>query len=130
MKTIKVKTPSEGMIDITQDVRQAVKESGTKSGIAYIYTPHTTAAITINENADPSVKKDIMLSLNSFVKELKTFTHMEGNSTAHVKSSLIGCSSTVLIEDGDVVLGTWQGIFLCEFDGPRTRKVHIKIIKG
>jgi secondary thiamine-phosphate synthase enzyme len=118
----------EELIDITETVNTIVNRSSRAEGLCIIYTPHTTAAITINENADPSVRKDILKGLNSLNFDQIRFSHSEGNSPAHIKSSLIGCSETVLIEDGRLSLGTWQGIYFCEFDGPRTRKVLVKIV--
>jgi len=124
-----VKTSAtEELIDITESVNRIVGRSSLAEGLCIIYTPHTTAAITINENADPSVRKDILKGLDSLNLEQIRFSHSEGNSPAHIKSSLIGCSETVLIENGRLSLGTWQGIYFCEFDGPRTRKVLVKII--
>jgi len=119
----------EELIDITSEVMKAVSDSNASDGICVIFTPHTTAAITINENADPDVRRDIIRGLSHLQLEKVDFAHLEGNSPAHVKSSLIGCSETVLIEKGKLILGTWQGIYLCEFDGPRSRKVLVKIIK-
>lgn len=118
----------EEIIDITSEVNKVIKESRINNGICIIYCPHTTAGITINENYDPDVKHDIILSLNNIVKELN-FKHSEGNSSAHVKSSLMGKSQTIIIENNEIVLGTWDGIYFCEFDGPRKRKVLIKIIE-
>jgi secondary thiamine-phosphate synthase enzyme len=118
----------EEMMDITETVNKIVMRSSLAGGVCIIYTPHTTAAITINENADPSVRKDILKGLNSLNFEQIRFSHSEGNSPAHIKSSIIGCSEMVLIENGRLNLGTWQGIYFCEFDGPRTRKVLVKII--
>lgn len=118
------------LIDITSPVQNIVKRSGVKEGVCYVYVPHTTAAVTINENADPSVINDIQNHLDKLVPSNGSYSHAEGNSDAHIKSSLIGCSKTVLIKDGAVLLGTWQGIFFCEFDGPRNRKVHITVIAG
>jgi secondary thiamine-phosphate synthase enzyme len=115
------------MINITEEVRRAAAESGVKEGICYVFVPHTTAAVTINENADPDVVRDIVSHMSSVVPESGDYRHSEGNSDGHIKSSLFGCSETVFIEDGKLVLGTWQGVFLCEFDGPRSRKVYIKI---
>ncbi len=116
--------------DITRDIRAAVKESGVKNGICMVYTPHTTAAITINENADPSVKTDMEMEINKIVPFNDNYRHAEGNSAAHLKSSLFGPSESIIIQDGDLLLGTWQGIMFCEFDGPRDRRVHVKMIKG
>ncbi|HSV26588.1 MAG TPA: secondary thiamine-phosphate synthase enzyme YjbQ [Sedimentisphaerales bacterium] len=116
------------MRDITSEVASAVRESGIRSGDVVVFCPHTTAAITINENADPSVTHDILLTLGEMVPELrKGYQHSEGNSDAHVKSSLIGCSETIIIENGSLVLGTWQGIYFCEFDGPRSRSVIVQV---
>jgi secondary thiamine-phosphate synthase enzyme len=128
MKKITVKTGSRfEMIDITNQVRKILNERDIKSGICHVFTPHTTAAITINENADPNVPKDIIMELDKVIPLNDNYRHIEGNSAAHIKSSLIGASEMVLIEDGKLVLGTWQSIFFCEFDGPRTRKVLIKL---
>lgn len=128
MKKITVKTGSRfEMIDITNQVRKIVNEREIKSGICNVFTPHTTAAITINENADPNVPRDIIMELDKVIPLNDKYRHIEGNSAAHIKSSLIGASEMVLIEDGKLVLGTWQSIFFCEFDGPRTRKVLIKL---
>lgn len=114
-------------IEITADVSKAISSSGIKEGTALIYVPHTTAGITINENADPSVKKDIMKELDKTVPWNDGYSHSEGNAAAHIKASIIGESVSVIISNGVPVLGTWQGIFFCEFDGPRKRKVFIKI---
>ena len=119
------------LVDITRQVESIVLQSGVTKGICVIYAPHTTAGVTINENADPSVKKDIKTMLDKLIPWREPFyEHAEGNSAAHIKSSIIGCSQTVIIQDGRLLLGTWQGIFFCEFDGPRTRKVYVKIIEG
>lgn len=120
----------EEFINITSYIKGAVKESGVKNGIAIIFVPHTTAGVTINENADPDVTIDMINGLNEIVPNLKKFRHIEGNSDAHIKASLIGSSVTVIIENGNLKLGTWQGIYFCEFDGPRLRKFYIKIIEG
>ncbi|MFC2163378.1 secondary thiamine-phosphate synthase enzyme YjbQ [Acidobacteriota bacterium] len=128
MMTYTVKTRSrDEIVDITGLARQAVSESGIVNGQCLVYVPHTTAGITINENADPSVKSDLIMALRKSVPDTYPYTHMEGNSPAHVKASLMGTSAFVIIDNGNLVLGTWQGIFFCEFDGPRNRKVHIKI---
>jgi secondary thiamine-phosphate synthase enzyme len=118
------------LIDITSQVQNIVKRSGVKEGVCYVYVPHTTAAVTINENADPSVIHDIQNYLNKLVPFDGPYSHAEGNSDAHIKTSFIGCSKTMVVTNGDLLLGTWQGIFFCEFDGPRNRKVHIKVIAG
>ncbi|ERM92003.1 hypothetical protein O163_07515 [Caldanaerobacter subterraneus subsp. yonseiensis KB-1] len=128
MKSIYINTPvREVMVDITREVEEEVKKSGIKEGICVVFVPHTTAGITINENADPTVKEDILSALDKIIPNI-SFKHLEGNSDAHIKASLVGSSVTVLIENGELVLGTWQGIYFCEFDGPRKRKVYIKII--
>ncbi len=116
------------MIDITNRVSSAVRESGVKSGVCYIFVPHTTAAVTINENADPSVPRDILAELDKVIPLNDNYRHMEGNAAAHIKASLVGNSETVFIENGSLVLGTWQSLFFCEFDGPRTRRVLVKIM--
>jgi len=116
------------MIDITGQVRSFVNQSGITNGDAIVYCPHTTAAITINENADPSVPHDILLTLEELLPHHRPgYRHSEGNSDAHCKSSLLGCSEQILIKDESLDLGTWQGIFFCEFDGPRSRKVMLQI---
>jgi secondary thiamine-phosphate synthase enzyme len=115
-------------VDITRSVQEAVKKTGAADGTCIIFIPHTTAGVTINENADPSVAQDIIMELNKIVPFKDQYRHMEGNSPAHIKASLLGCSQIVLVESGKLVLGTWQGIFLCEFDGPRSRSVHVKVI--
>ena len=116
------------MIDITSQVRSLINESGITNGDAIIYCSHTTAAITINENADPSVPHDILLTLEELIPQRRSgYRHGEGNSDSHCKSSLIGCSEQILISNGSPDLGTWQGIFFCEFDGPRNRKVTVRI---
>jgi len=131
MQTFKVGTSAQTeFIDITRSVQEAVKKTGVEDGICIIFIPHTTAAITINENADPSVVRDMVMELNKIVPLKDQYHHMEGNSPSHIKASLVGCSQVVFVESGKLVLGTWQGIFFCEFDGPRDRKVHVKVISG
>jgi len=131
MKEINVRTNSRTeMIDITSLVQAAVEERKVKSGICVIFTPHTTAAVTINENADPDVPIDIISALERAFPQNANYRHAEGNSPAHAKSSLVGASELVLIEDGRIVLGVWQSIFFCEFDGPRSRKIFLSIISG
>lgn len=115
-------------INIDHLVYEAVKNSRVKNGICSIFVPHTTAAVTINENADPDVIRDILMEFEKIVPSHDNYTHMEGNSAAHIKTSLIGCSETILIENGRPQLGTWQSLFFCEFDGPRTRKLWLFII--
>jgi len=131
LKEYGVKTNKrEELIDITHIVKKAVNESGVEDGMALIFVPHTTAAVTINENADPSVKRDIIYKLNKEIPQDEGYHHGEGNSDAHIKSSLVGASLQIIISGGRPLLGTWQGIHFCEFDGPRSRKLRIKIISG
>jgi len=117
------------MIDITNYIKESIKNSKISDGIAVIYVPHTTAGLTINENADPSVKKDILKFLKEKIPKNYNFSHLEGNSDAHIKSSLFGSSLTVIISHGKPLLGTWQGIYFCEFDGPRNRTFYVKIME-
>lgn len=129
LKILDVKTSSrEEFIDITVKIRHVISESGISGGICTLYVPHTTAAVTINEGADPSVKRDMLVYLNKLVPERGDYRHMEGNSDAHIKTSLIGSSETVIIENGKPLLGTWQSIYFCEFDGPRNRQIQIKVM--
>jgi secondary thiamine-phosphate synthase enzyme len=121
-------TSREDIYNITPQVRESVVKSGVTSGIAVIYCPHTTAGITINENADPDVTRDMLVGLDKAFPDSAEFRHAEGNSAAHLKASIIGSSVTVIIEGGNPVLGTWQGIYFCEFDPPRSRKFYIKVI--
>ena len=131
MKLFTVKTTSRfQMIDITGMVRSALRESGVQSGICCVFVPHTTAAVTINENADADVQSDIVAELDKVIPLNDNYRHIEGNSAAHVKSSLVGASEMVLVERGELVLGSWQSLFFCEFDGPRTRHFHVKFISG
>lgn len=118
------------LIDITSRVQDKVRSAAVGSGLCMLYVPHTTAAVTINESADPSVKDDILMVLNKIVPWEAGYRHLEGNSPAHVKATMVGSSELIAIEHDRLVLGTWQGIFFCEFDGPRTRKVHIKIMSS
>ena len=129
-ETLSVKTHQRNeMIDITGEVSATVAKSGVDVGTAIVFCPHTTAGITINENADPDVTHDILLTLEELIPHhRKGYRHGEGNSDAHVKSSLVGSSQTVLIQNGQLKLGIWQAIYFCEFDGSRNRKVHIRII--
>lgn len=121
-------TPREDFYNITSYVREAVKKSGVLDGLCVIYCPHTTAAITINENADPDVVHDMLLGLDKTFPHHREFQHAEGNSPAHLKSSAIGTSKTVIIKEGRLLLGTWQGIYFCEFDPPRNRRFYVKIV--
>jgi len=129
LSDINIKTRSQiEFIDITSQVQGVIDKSGIKEGICNVYVPHTTAAVTINENADPDVIRDIITRLNEIVPLNGNYRHTEGNSAAHIKASIIGASETVFIKDGRLVLGTWQSIFFCEFDGPRSRRLFIKLI--
>jgi secondary thiamine-phosphate synthase enzyme len=117
------------LVDVTSDINQLIQKSGIDQGLCMLYVPHTTAAVTINESADPSVKSDMLMILNKIIPWEADYRHLEGNSAAHIKSTLVGPSELVAIENRKLVLGTWQGIFFCEFDGPRNRKLHVKISK-
>jgi secondary thiamine-phosphate synthase enzyme len=127
--TVKSKTQTE-LIDITPKIQNIIVSADIGEGVCMLYVPHTTAAITINESADPSVKNDILMILNEVIPWKAAYRHLEGNSPAHIKSTLVGPSELIAIENGRLVLGTWQGIFFCEFDGPRTRKVHVRLLEG
>lgn len=129
MEELSVKSRSRTeLIDITSDVASAVKQLGIQKGVIMIYVPHTTGAVTINENADPTVKLDVLKVINDIIPWDAGYQHLEGNSAAHIKSSLVGASALVAVEDGRLMLGTWQGIFFCEFDGPRRRRVWLQVI--
>jgi secondary thiamine-phosphate synthase enzyme len=126
--SVKSKTRTE-LIDITSKIQDMVMSAGIDQGLCMLYVPHTTAAITINESADPSVKDDILMIINKIIPWEAGYRHLEGNSPAHIKSTIVGTSELIAIDNNRLVLGTWQGIFFCEFDGPRTRKVQVRIIK-
>lgn len=129
VKTVTVRTEAEQqLVDITSTVRHVVRESGVTRGACMIFIPHTTAAVTINENADPNVRSDLVNILESMVPSKGNYLHTEGNAHAHAKASLVGPSISVFVEAGQLVLGTWQAIFLCEFDGPRTRRVNVQCL--
>jgi len=131
MDTLSVRTSSRvEFVEITGQVRQWLKEQGATSGVLTLYVPHTTAGLTINEHADPDVIRDLTMELNKVIPFEDNYQHLEGNAAAHIKSSLIGASVQVIVEGGELVLGTWQGIFFAEFDGPRTRKVHLQLVTG
>ncbi len=119
----------EELIDITSQVSEAVKKDGIEEGVCLVHIPHTTAAVTINENADPDVQHDLLLGLDAAFPDRNEFRHSEGNSSAHLKSNCIGCSQTIIISKGRLLLGTWQGLYFCEFDGPRRRKYFVKTMK-
>lgn len=125
--TVKTNTRTE-MIDVTAIVQKQVTEGNLTNGLCMVFVPHTTAAVTINESADPAVRRDILTVLNRIVPWEADYRHMEGNSPAHLKTSIIGSSEMIAVENGKLALGTWQGIFFCEFDGPRTRKLDVRLI--
>jgi len=128
MREIRISTTSRTeFLDITGEVQKAVAESGVRDGVCHVYVPHTTAGITINENADPSVRQDILMELNKIIPFQDNYRHLEGNAAAHIKASIVGSSETILVEAGKLLLGTWQGIFFCEFDGPRSRRVITRV---
>ena len=130
MKSIRVNTRKRAeLIDITQEVQAAVRGQEVKNGVCFVFCPHTTAGLTINENADPAVKKDILKYLNELVPEGRSYAHSEGNSDSHIKASLLGSSVNIIIKDSELVLGTWQGVYFCEFDGPRSRSVYVSALK-
>ncbi len=120
----------QSFTNLDQYLKKALQESGVQDGIMVVYCPHTTAAITINENADPDVKTDLKLGLNETFPNKEAYIHMEGNSDGHMKSSVVGASETLIIADGQLILGMWQSVYFCEFDGPRTRTFHVKIMEG
>ena len=124
---VKTRSRTE-MIDITDDVQAALREAGVRDGFCMVFVPHTTAAVTINENADPTVKDDMLKVINKIIPWDDGYRHLEGNSAAHIKSTLVGASELVAVAGGKLQLGTWQGLFFCEFDGPRRRKVHLHFV--
>lgn len=128
--TIEVETGKTSMTDITSRVRDCIRRSGVRDGICVIFSMHTTAGITINENADPDVQRDMLYGLDRAFPIREEYRHAEGNSHAHLRTSCVGPSVTVIVSDGEPVLGTWQGIYLCEFDGPRRRRVIVKTLSG
>ena len=130
MTKFEVKTTARNQfVEVTDRVRDAIAQSGIKSGLCVVYCPHTTAAVTVNENADPDVVHDMLLYLNNAIPQHQGgFRHAEGNSDSHIKASLIGPCVTLLVDAGDVVLGRWQGVYFCEFDGPRTRTVMVQVV--
>ncbi len=128
MDTLTVRTASSvEFVDVTQQVRQWLQQQSVAAGVLTLYVPHTTAGITINENADPDVISDMTKELNKVIPFEDNYRHMEGNAAAHIKSSIMGTSLQVIVDRGDLVLGTWQGIFFAEFDGPRSRKLHLQL---
>src|SRR3990172_5420736 len=130
IRQLRVKTNSRTeLVDITQGVQRLVSESGVRSGLCYVYVPHTTSGVTISENSDPNVGRDILKELNKIIPFDDDYGHTEGNSAAHIKSTIVGVSNAVLVEDGRLALGTWQALFFSEFDGPRERRVIVKVIE-
>lgn len=130
IRQLRVKTNSRTeLVDITQGVQRLVTESGIRSGLCHVYVPHTTSGVTINENTDPNVGRDILKELNKVIPFEDDYGHQEGNSAAHIKSTIVGVSKAVMVEEGRLALGTWQSIFYCEFDGPRDRRVYVKVMK-
>lgn len=126
--TVEVQTRgSQDIVDVTSEIRKVVRENGVSDGICVVFSMHTTAGITINENADPDVKTDLIAGLSRAFPEREDYRHSEGNSHSHLRTSCVGPSQTVIVSEGDLVLGTWQGVFLCEFDGPRRRRVAVKV---
>ena len=117
------------LVDITSNINRLIRESGVGQGLCMLYVPHTTAAVTINESADPSVKSDVLMILNRIIPWEANYRHMEGNSAAHIKTTMVGSSELIAVENKQLALGTWQGVFFCEFDGPRSRKLHVRIVK-
>jgi len=130
MQEITIRTRArQELVDITGEIEEVIRKTGFKNGLVNIFTPHTTAAVIVNENYDPSVARDILNTLEKIVPSSGTYTHLEGNAHAHIKSSIIGSSRLIPVQDGKLQLGTWQGVFFCEFDGPRTRQVWISFLK-
>ncbi len=131
MDTLTISTSQRvDIIDISSHVQNTVQDSGIRDGIITVYVPHTTCGIMINEHADPDVVRDIKMQFEKLVPYQAGYRHLEGNSDSHIKTAMVGSSETVIIENGRLVLGTWQGVFLCDFDGPRTRKVHLNILSS
>jgi secondary thiamine-phosphate synthase enzyme len=130
IRQLRIKTNSKTeLVDITQGVQRLVTESGIRTGLCYVYVPHTTSGVTINENTDLNVGRDILKELNKVIPFDDNYGHNEGNSAAHIKSTIVGVSKAVMVEEGRLALGTWQSIFYCEFDGPRDRRVYVKVMK-
>lgn len=129
MREFQIMTPKEGFVEITAMVKNELSGSGMSDGLCHVFVPHTTAGITINENADPDVVGDMLAALDKMVPTL-AFRHAEGNSPAHIKASMLGSSVSVPVKDGRLILGTWQGIYLCEFDGPRRRSIVLTVVKS
>ena len=130
LREMTLTTERNNWTDVTARVRDALRESGVNSGLCVVYCPHTTAGITINENADPDVVRDLIFALEKTYPDRAEFRHSEGNSASHLKASVIGSSVTILVREGRLLLGTWQGVYFCEFDGPRTRRFYVEILEA
>ena len=130
LREFSLQTERNNWINITQQVRETLRECGVKNGICVVFCPHTTAGITINENADPDVVRDLIFALEKTYPDRAEFRHSEGNSASHLKASVIGSSATIIVREGRLLLGTWQGIYFCEFDGPRTRRFYVEIMEA
>jgi secondary thiamine-phosphate synthase enzyme len=131
IKKTKVSTKKRiQMVDITAEIQEVISKAKMDEGLVHVYCPHTTAAITVNENCDESVQKDISETLGSLIPHHSDYAHTEGNADAHIKAAIMGSSRTLFVQDGKISLGTWQGVFFCEFDGPRTREIWLRIVKG
>ena len=128
IKTYRLSTPREGFLAVTAQVQEALRDSGVESGLCVVYCPHTTAGVTINENADPDVTRDLMLALDKTFPDRTEFRHAEGNSAAHLKAVGVGSSVTIPVENGRLLLGRWQGVYFAEFDGPRERRFYVKVL--
>ncbi|MCR4402527.1 MAG: secondary thiamine-phosphate synthase enzyme YjbQ [Firmicutes bacterium] len=130
VSTLGIRTKAQDeLVDITADVRRLVRESGVERGVCLVYVPHTTAGVTVNESADPDVARDILEALTRMVPRHGAYRHAEGNAAAHIRATLVGSSATIPVEGGDLALGTWQGVFFCEFDGPRSRRVNVRVLR-
>ena len=130
LREMTLATERNNWTDVTARVRDTLRESGVKNGLCVVYCPHTTAGITINENADPDVVRDLIFALEKTYPDRAEFRHSEGNSASHLKASVIGSSVTILVREGRLLLGTWQGVYFCEFDGPRTRRFYVEILEA
>lgn len=130
IKEFSLQTERNNWINITKQVRETLGESGVKSGVCVVFCPHTTAGITINENADPDVVRDLIFALEKTYPDRMEFRHAEGNSASHLKASVVGSSATLIVREGRLLLGTWQGVYFCEFDGPRTRRFFVEIMEA
>ena len=128
IKTYRLSTPREGFLAVTAQVQEALRDSGVESGLCVVYCPHTTAGVTINENADPDVTRDLMLALDKTFPDRTEYRHAEGNSAAHLKAVCVGSSVTIPVENGRLLLGMWQGVYFAEFDGPRERRFYVKVL--